>query len=107
MRLYISGPITRDPNYRRKFKGAADALEAKGYDVVNPAELIKVIGTSFTYREIMAIDLDLLAKCEALIQLPGWEESRGANIEYGFALASDKLVVSLEDMLEGGETHGM
>ena len=40
--------------------------------------------------------------CDALIQLEGWEESRGANIEYGYALAADKLIISLEAMLEGG-----
>lgn len=106
MRLYISGPITGDKNYRRKFRGAADELTARGYEVINPAELTGVIGKSFTYKEIIALDLDLLAKCDALIQLPRWEKSRGANIEYGFALASDKLVISLEDLLEGGDTHG-
>lgn len=53
MRLYISGPITGIENYRRIFQGAKDALLAKGYDVVNPAELTEVIGDSFSYDEIM------------------------------------------------------
>lgn len=99
MRLYISGPITGIENYRRIFQGAKDALTAKGYDVVNPAELTEVIGDSFTYDEILAIDLDLLARCDAVVQLPGWENSRGANVEYGYALAADKIIIKLEDIL--------
>ena len=98
-RLYISGPITGIENYRRIFQGAKDALTAKGYDVVNPAELTEVIGDSFTYDEILAIDLDLLARCDAVVQLPGWENSRGANVEYGYALAADKIIIKLEDIL--------
>lgn len=98
-RLYISGPITGVKNYKRIFQGAKDALTAKGYDVVNPAELTEVIGDSFTYDEILAIDTDLLARCDAVVQLPGWEESRGANIEYGYALGADKIIIKLEDVL--------
>lgn len=102
MRLYISGPITGIENYRRIFQGAKDALLAKGYDVVNPAELTEVIGDSFSYDEIMSIDLDLLNRCDVLVQLSGWEESRGANIEYGYALGSNKTILSFECIVEGG-----
>lgn len=98
-RLYISGPITGVKNYKRIFQRAKDALTAKGYDVVNPAELTEVIGDSFTYDEILAIDLDLLARCDAVVQLPGWENSRGANVEHGYALAADKIIIKLEDIL--------
>lgn len=99
MRLYISGPITGVKNYKRIFQGAKDALTAKGYDVVNPAELTDVIGDGFSYDEILVIDLVLLSRCDAMVQLPGWEDSRGANIEYGYALAADKIIIKLEDML--------
>lgn len=102
MRLYISGPITGIENYRRIFQGAKDALLAKGYDVVNPAELTEVIGDSFSYDEIMRIDLDLLERCDVLVQIPGWEESRGANIEYGYALGTEKIILPLKELLEGG-----
>ena len=100
MRLYISGPITGIENYRRIFQGAKDALLVKGYDVVNPAELTEVIGDSFSYDEIMRMDLDLLERCDALVQLPGWEKSRGSNIEYGYALGSDKTILKLEDSVK-------
>ncbi len=100
-RLYISGPITGTLNYKKIFQGAKDALLAKGYDVVNPAELTEVIGGSFTYDEIMSIDLDLLNRCDALVQLPGWERSRGANIEYGYAMGAGKPILSFDTLMEG------
>lgn len=107
MRLYLSGPITKDPNYERKFQNAAAKLRAKGYkEIINPAELTKVIGAGFTYNETMAIDLGILARCDVLVQLPGWESSRGANIEFGYAYVADKLIVDLEGLLEGGGPCG-
>ena len=99
-RVYISGPITGVANFKRIFEGYKDKLVAKGYDVVNPAELTSVIGDSFSYDEIMRIDLDLLERCDVLVQLPGWEKSRGSNIEYGYALGSDKTILKLEDIVK-------
>ena len=48
----------------------------------------------------MKIDLDLLERCDVLVQLPGWEKSRGSNIEYGYALGSDKTILKLEDIVK-------
>lgn len=98
-RVYLSGPITGTLNYRRVFQGAKDVLTEKGYSVINPAKLTDVVGDSFSYDEIMAIDLSILNRCDCLVQLPGWENSRGANIEYGFALGTDMIILSLEDLL--------
>ena len=50
----------------------------------------------------MRIDLDLLERCDVLVQIPGWEESRGANIEYGYALGTGKIILPLKGLLEGG-----
>ncbi len=99
-RIYLSGPITGVANFKRIFEGYKDKLVAKGYDVVNPAELTSVIGDSFSYDEIMDIDLDILHRCDVLVQLPGWEKSRGCNIEYGYARAADKIILKVEDVLK-------
>lgn len=99
-RVYISGPITGVTNYKRIFEGYKDKLVAKGFDVINPAELTSVIGDSFSYDEIMDIDLDILSRCDYMIQLPGWEKSRGCNIEYGYARAADKIILKVEDILK-------
>lgn len=52
-----------------------------------------------SYEDIMKLDLELLASADYLVQLPGWERSIGANRELGFALGTDKIIVSLEQLL--------
>jgi hypothetical protein len=38
MKLYLSGAITHDENYREKFSAAAGQLRERGYEVINPAD---------------------------------------------------------------------
>ena len=101
MRIYLSGPITNDPDYVNKFATADKALHAMKYQVVNPAELYRVLPADATYEEIMSIDLQLMELCEALVQLPGWEKSLGCNREYGYALAKDMIILQYSDLING------
>ena len=97
---YLSGPITGHKNYRQQFARAASALKEMGYVVINPAELGAALPfDQMSYEDIMKIDLGLLASADYLVQLPGWERSIGANRELGFALGTDKIIVSLEQLL--------
>ena len=97
---YLSGPITGHNDYRRQFAKAAAALKEMGYVVINPAELCQVLPVGqMDYEAIMQIDLEILAAADYLVQLPGWENSKGANRELGFALGTDKIVVTLEQLL--------
>jgi nucleoside 2-deoxyribosyltransferase len=107
MRVYLSGPITNDPNYRKKFKEAEIMMKNRNCQVANPAELCSVLPKDATYEEIMNIDLEILGMCDALIQLPGWKESAGANREYGYALATDKLIVEYELLIKEMENGRM
>ena len=84
--VYISGAMTGEKDYKRHFANADSELELKGYKVVNPAFVDMVI-PSATYEEYMKIDLQLLDMCDAIYMLNNWESSRGANREYGYALA--------------------
>lgn len=97
---YLSGPITGHKDYRRQFAEAAAALKELGYVVINPAELDQALPVEeLGYEGIMRIDLELLSTADYLVQLPGWENSKGANRELGFALGTDKIVVTLEQLL--------
>ena len=97
---YLSGPITGHKNYRQQFARAAGTLKEMGYAVINPAELGAALPLDrMSYEDIMKIDMVLLATADYLVQLPGWEDSKGANRELGFALGTDKIIVSLEQLL--------
>lgn len=100
---YLSGPITGNPDYKKQFAWAAKHLERLGWDIINPAAMERVVPVSaFTYEDYMEIDLLLLSKADTLIQLPGWENSRGANRELGYALAFNKQVTSLVALMKEG-----
>lgn len=105
MRVYLSGPMSSDPDYMSKFTKADQFLRNQGYHVANPAELYRSLPDDVTYEELLSLDLEILSICDVLVQLPGWEKSCGANREYGYALAMDKLIVSYDGMKlkEGGK----
>lgn len=86
-RIYISGPITGIDNYQEKFKAAEELLLQAGYEPVNPASMDKALPEWMGYEDFMEIDLCLLNMCSSIYMLKGWEQSRGANREYGYALA--------------------
>lgn len=99
-RIYLSGPITGIADYHQRFEKAKVELVAAGYkNIANPAELDGVINEG-KYEEYMSLCMSLLDMCDVVVMLPGWKESFGANREYGYALAKNKLIFELEDMLE-------
>lgn len=92
MRIYISGPITNVPDYKDKFEQAEKKLKVMHPDaeIINPTVLSAL---PLTYDEYMDLDLQLLDMCGAIYMLGGWEKSKGACIEYGYALAKDLIVL--------------
>ena len=91
MRIYISGPITNVIDYKEKFARAEQNLKAKYPDaeIINPTVLDKL---PLTYDEYMELDLRLLGMCEGIYMMEGWEDSKGANREYGYALAKGNAI---------------
>lgn len=92
--IYISGPMEGVENYEKNFKKAEEDFTEAGYKVVNPAN-IDVTGMS--REDILDMDLELLRECDAICMLKGWQQSCGANREYGFALAEGMDVMFEEN----------
>lgn len=99
MRVYISGPITGVSDYMEKFEAAEKELKEKGYTVVNPAKINYGMPEDVTYEEYMEIDIRLIDLCDAIYMIRGWEMSRGANREYGYALGKGKTITYQQENL--------
>ena len=87
-RVYISGPMSGLDRelYLKMFRRAEQSLRSQGYTrVVNPIRvwacrwpwLYRIVG----YRLTLLYDLWLLMRCDQIYKLPGWRDSKGANIE--------------------------
>ena len=99
-RVYISGPMT-DPKTGCvseenliAFKRAHACLTKEGYyNLICPTNvwacrwpwiykaMESVFGKEWAYRLVLLYDLWLLLRCDLIYKIPGWRESRGANIE--------------------------
>lgn len=94
-RFYIAGPMTGLPFANiPAFDAAAKDLRGRGYDVTSPAELddLDVRNESLadstgnvhagSWGAFLARDVKLLAdELNAIVVLPDWDKSRGANLE--------------------------
>jgi nucleoside 2-deoxyribosyltransferase len=89
--IYIAGPIKSDPNYRERFADAEKRILAYGWLALNPARL-DFAWKNLPPEDAFDIDLAMLDKADGIYMLDGWEQSCGANREYGYALASDKMI---------------
>lgn len=83
-RIYVAGPMTGLPKQNFPvFHAAAAMLRGKGAHVENPAEI--VMPPDADWYDCMRRDIPRLLTCDTLFLLPGWEASRGANVEYKLA----------------------
>lgn len=91
MIVYLSGPITNEPNYMKNFDAAETEL-SKMVTVINPAKIGEQI-KSLPYEDILDIDLKILTHCDAIYLLRGWENSNGAVTELSYAKAAGLKII--------------
>ena len=85
-RWYVAGPMSGYQNLNfPAFHAKAAELRALGHEVANPAEINPDM--SAKWEDCMRADIAELVKCDAIFMLAGWEESRGASLEHGIAVA--------------------
>lgn len=110
---YIAGPLSPISN---DFKGALEYINncrnfflaeafliRRGYNCYNPArDIISLIVDNFPESEIDDLisdiyvrGLDWIRRCDRLITLPGWENSRGARQEVFIAYCEGKQLESI------------
>lgn len=98
-RLYIAGPMTGLPllNFPA-FHAAAAELRAAGYEVENPAENPQP-PCGGTWLGYMRMAVAQVATVDAVVLLPGWENSKGARVERDLAVGLGLDVMTLDAAL--------
>jgi hypothetical protein len=88
MKVYIAGKITNNPDYIKQFAEAEEELKASGHTVLNPVK-----DKGFLYKDCIDMGLCELMKCDGIYMLDGWEDSRGARLEYLYASVTGMVIV--------------
>lgn len=88
MKIFLSGPITKDPNYKQKFLKAEQQLVKLGHVVLNPA----IFPVGLTNSEYMMLGFKMLEIADGVCMLDNWDKSDGAKIEYNYASYLNKFV---------------
>ena len=91
-KIYISGAISKDPNFVEKFAKKESELIERGYEVLNPAKVAQDF-PNLTYDQYMNIDLAILECADVIYMLEDWNNSVGAVTEYIFAIQNGKEVI--------------
>lgn len=97
---YVAGPMTgyRDWN-KPAFAGMTARLRTAGMVVINPDELHKADAeTPWDYY--LRRDLAELVKCQRVVLLPGWANSKGATLEHHVAKSLEMEIVYPEHFEE-------
>lgn len=88
--VYLAGPMRGLPELNfPAFREAAADLRERGYQVVSPAEMDEELdgfdgkgdAEPLPFATYMARDLPVVCGVDAVVVLPGWQQSRGAQLE--------------------------
>lgn len=92
MKAYLAGPMRGFHKFNfPAFDAAAEEIRKLGWEVISPADIDRENGFDPEDDEepdllpIIKRDVKAILECDAIIMLPGWENSTGANAEIGLA----------------------
>lgn len=91
MRVFISGPISNNPDYKKLFNKAEKLLIKQEHSVVNPSFLPE----GFSYPAYIRMCIAMLTECDAIALLRGWQNSDGVRAELAEAIRQEKEIILL------------
>lgn len=91
---YIAGKITDEPNHKELFAKVEIKLIQDGWTVLNPCILPPTLPKHEDYMHICKAMIDV---ADAVFFLENWRDSKGAKIEFEYAMKKDKPRI-LKDM---------
>lgn len=82
--IYIAGPIRGVKGHKKAFDNAEKRLIKQGWETCSPVNM----DGKQELRHLIALELDFIARCaDAVYMLKGWENSKGAQVEWALARA--------------------
>lgn len=91
IKVYIAGSITgTTANHKQRSEEAETQLRRLGFEPINPDKLPENV----KYKDAIKEGIKKLQECDAIYLIPGWEVSKGANLEKHFAEVLDKLILT-------------
>lgn len=92
MILYVSGPMSGYPEWNMPaFNQASEKLRRQGHRVFNPAETAGGDG-DLPRDRLISVDIAYIQNSDALVMLPAWKLSLGANLELAVAYQLGKRI---------------
>jgi hypothetical protein len=100
--IYVSGKYTNGIISKNIDDAEAVAVQLmrNGFDVICPHK-----NTAFyekyediPYEKYIQMDLNILARCDAIYMMKSWKESNGASVERNFAIDKDIPVIYEEEV---------
>lgn len=91
-KIYIAGKVTGLPiaETTMKFGQAQKEIEAQGFEAVNPLAVVNDFKTP--WQKAMKMCIESLIKCDAVVLLHDYSDSKGALIEMNLAQSIDMPV---------------
>lgn len=89
-KIYIAGKITGDLDYKRRFAAVQQLIESRGHIVLNPAVLPQGMSNS----DYMRICMAMIDVADVVTFIPGFDNSRGAMMEFEYCTYIGKTCVS-------------
>lgn len=89
--VYLSGQITglHPEEAAKRFAGAEEQFDWETHTVIDPMRLVvlleRMAGRRLSEAEILIKELEIVASCDEIAMLPGWEKSEGATAEHAVA----------------------
>lgn len=87
-KIYISGGITNNPDYKKQFVSKYYELEGQ-YTVLSPL----MINAALSWDEYMHIDYSMIDVCDCIYMMKGYENSKGAKLEELYAKEKGKQII--------------
>jgi hypothetical protein len=86
-KIYIAGKVTGEnkEDCIAKFAQAQSWVESRGFEAVNPLEVVGDWNT--TWDKAMRMCIAKLTECDGILLLEDWTLSKGAKVEFDIAMA--------------------